>query len=253
VTGSGSGADGGGPSSSWADSRRGRALRPAADRYDRRRARARQSSRGRDRGGLFLDLAINISFNPTRSVIADVTPDGNPRTKGYTWMQTISGFFGVLAYVIGAVAGNMVLIHVGVVVVFLCSVVPILFVSEPREFRGPAAAKGGTTRWGQLFKIYGAMPSRGSACRRCSSTSSPSFSRNSICRGPCRSRCGGRDRHRGLVRGPEHRGIRPPGAGPGTARGTVRARAVHTAAVAIMALGYAGSCSSEQPPWPSTR
>jgi MFS family permease len=105
---------------------------------------------------LFLDLAINISFNPTRSVIADVTPDGNPRTKGYTWMQTISGFFGVLAYVIGAVAGNMVLIHVGVVVVFLCSVVPILFVSEPREFRGPETAQGGTTRWGQLFKIYGA-------------------------------------------------------------------------------------------------
>lgn len=32
---------------------------------------------------LTLDLAINISFNPTRSVIADVTPDGVPRTKQY--------------------------------------------------------------------------------------------------------------------------------------------------------------------------
>lgn len=32
---------------------------------------------------LTLDLAINISFNPTRSVIADVTPEGVPRTKQY--------------------------------------------------------------------------------------------------------------------------------------------------------------------------
>ncbi|MCI5083828.1 MAG: MFS transporter [Saprospiraceae bacterium] len=47
---------------------------------------------------LSLDLAINISFNPTRSIIADVTPQGDLRTRGYTWMQTISGFFGVLAY-----------------------------------------------------------------------------------------------------------------------------------------------------------
>src|SRR4030043_1949958 len=59
---------------------------------------------------LTLDLAINISFNPTRSIIADVTPEGDARTKGYTWMQTISGFFGVLAFVIGAIAGNFVLI-----------------------------------------------------------------------------------------------------------------------------------------------
>jgi Na+/melibiose symporter-like transporter len=31
---------------------------------------------------LTLDLSINISFNPTRSIIADVTPYGNERTKG---------------------------------------------------------------------------------------------------------------------------------------------------------------------------
>src|SRR5512136_1721054 len=84
---------------------------------------------------LTLDLAINISFNPTRSVIADVTPEGEPRTKGYTWMQTISGFFGVLAYVIGAVAGNIALIYFGVVLVFLFSILPILFIVEPRELR----------------------------------------------------------------------------------------------------------------------
>lgn len=109
---------------------------------------------------LTLDLAINISFNPTRSVIADVTPEGEPRTRGYTWMQTISGFFGVLAYVIGAVAGNFVLISVGVVVVFLFSVVPILFVTEPRRLHaGPEVATDvpeKPTQWVELLKIFGA-------------------------------------------------------------------------------------------------
>ena len=79
---------------------------------------------------LTLDLAINISFNPTRSVIADVTPEGNPRTKGYTWMQTISGFFGVLAYLIGATLGNYVLIYAGVVLVFLFSFVTMFFIPD---------------------------------------------------------------------------------------------------------------------------
>ena len=31
-----------------------------------------------------LDLAINLGFKPTRSIITDVTPDGKARTKGYT-------------------------------------------------------------------------------------------------------------------------------------------------------------------------
>lgn len=82
---------------------------------------------------LTLDLAINVSFNPTRSIIADVTPEGQYRTKGYTWMQTISGSFGVLAYLIGAVWNNYVLIYVGVGLVFLFSVVPTFFIEEPRE------------------------------------------------------------------------------------------------------------------------
>ena len=105
---------------------------------------------------LTLDLAINISFNPTRSIIADVTPEGNPRTKGYTWMQTISGFFGVLAYVIGATLGNYVLIYVGVVLVFLFSIVPMFFIAEIRELKNAEEeSKSKTaTEWGQLFKIY---------------------------------------------------------------------------------------------------
>lgn len=107
---------------------------------------------------LTLDLSINISFNPTRSIIADVTPEGNPRTKGYTWMQTISGFFGVLAYVIGATFGNYVLINVGVVLVFLFSVVPVLFVSENKELEQTTStdvsAEKTATEWGQLWRIY---------------------------------------------------------------------------------------------------
>ncbi|MBE0643567.1 MAG: MFS transporter [Bacteroidetes bacterium] len=115
---------------------------------------------------LTLDLAINISFNPTRSIIADVTPEGNPRTKGYTWMQTISGFFGVAAYAVGATLGNYTLIYSGAIVVLLFSLLPPLFITEPREAEADgsedmddaeaSAASTGVleTRWGQLWRIY---------------------------------------------------------------------------------------------------
>lgn len=85
---------------------------------------------------LTLDLAINVSFNPTRSVIADVTPEGVERTKGYTWMQTISGTFGVLAYVIGAIWDNYVLIYFGVFLVLVLSLIPPFFIEEPRYLAG---------------------------------------------------------------------------------------------------------------------
>ncbi len=82
---------------------------------------------------LTLDLAINVSFNPTRSIIADVTAEGTERTKGYAWMQTVSGTFGVLAYVIGAVWDNYVLIYTGVILVLVLSIIPAMFIEEPRE------------------------------------------------------------------------------------------------------------------------
>ena len=82
---------------------------------------------------LTLDLAINVSFNPTRSIIADVTKEGTDRTKGYTWMQTVSGTFGVLAYVIGAVWNNYVLIFIGVGLVLILSIIPPFFIEEPKE------------------------------------------------------------------------------------------------------------------------
>lgn len=81
---------------------------------------------------LTLDLAINVSFNPTRSIIADVTPEGRARTKGYTWMQTVSGTFGVLAYLVGALLNNYILIYGGAVLVLLFSIIPPFFVKEPK-------------------------------------------------------------------------------------------------------------------------
>ncbi len=105
---------------------------------------------------LTLDLSINISFNPTRSIIADVTPDGPPRTKGYTWMQAISNFFGAGAYLISALLGNYVLIYVSVGVVFLFSIVPMFFIEEPHdpETVEENQVKATRTDWPELLKIY---------------------------------------------------------------------------------------------------
>lgn len=109
---------------------------------------------------LLLDLAINVGFNPTRSIIADVTAEGWERTKGFTWMQTISGMFGVLAYVIGAVFGNFALIFAGVGLVVFFNVIPALLIQEPRVLQaalgenGQKAAPGAHTNPGKLLHIY---------------------------------------------------------------------------------------------------
>ncbi|MFI5236917.1 MAG: MFS transporter [Ignavibacteriales bacterium] len=109
---------------------------------------------------LTLDLAINISFNPTRSIIADVTPDGVPRTKGYTWMQTISGFWGVMAYAIGAIFGNYFLIYLGAIIVLTFSLIPPFFIKESKELTESeketiiTEKKSKVTQWGELFKLY---------------------------------------------------------------------------------------------------
>jgi maltose/moltooligosaccharide transporter len=104
---------------------------------------------------LVLDLSINISFNPTRSIIADLTPEGEARTKGYTWMQTISGFWGVMAYIVGATLGNDVLITVGAFIVLAFSVLPMFFIKEQRELVTVAEAAAATKAdWGQLWRIY---------------------------------------------------------------------------------------------------
>jgi MFS family permease len=87
---------------------------------------------------LTLDLSINISFNPTRAIIADVTPEGDARTKGYTWMQTISGSFGVLAYAVGATWGNFVLIYLGAALVLCLSLFAPFFITEPKKLLASA-------------------------------------------------------------------------------------------------------------------
>jgi len=81
---------------------------------------------------LTFDLSINVSFNPTRSLVADCTPH-NERSKGYTWMQTVSGTFGVLAYFIGGTLGNIFLIYFGVAVALLASIIPAFLIQEPRQ------------------------------------------------------------------------------------------------------------------------
>lgn len=81
---------------------------------------------------LTFDLSINVSFNPTRSIIADCTTMKD-RSKGYTWMQTISGSFGVLAYLIGGVLGNLFLIYFGVGIALLATLIPAFLIEEPRE------------------------------------------------------------------------------------------------------------------------
>ncbi len=103
---------------------------------------------------LTLDLAINVSFNPTRSIIADVTDEEN-RTRGYTWMQTISGTFGVLAYGVGAIFGNFVLIYFGAFLVFFFSVIPSFFIEEPKSLQSDEeqAQQTDSSTWEILWTI----------------------------------------------------------------------------------------------------
>lgn len=91
---------------------------------------------------LALDLSINVSFNPTRSIITDVTREGAMRTRGYTWMQTVSGAFGVLAYAVGGAFDPETLIYVASVLVPLMSIVPSLLIEEPRELPHASVADG---------------------------------------------------------------------------------------------------------------
>ncbi|WP_020534126.1 MFS transporter [Lewinella cohaerens] len=96
---------------------------------------------------LALDLSINVGFNPTRSIIADVTPEGAERTKGFTYMQTISGTFGMMAYVIGAVLDKYWLIYIGAGLVLLFTVIPPFFIEEPRDFEEEADEEKESGGW----------------------------------------------------------------------------------------------------------
>lgn len=113
---------------------------------------------------LLLDMSINVTFNPARAIIADVTAPGFERTKGFSWMQVVSGSFGIAAYFVSVAFGNMALIYTAAVLVLLFSIVPVLFVQEPRVLqtettvvkavKSDSSIKDGFV---MLFPLYGFM------------------------------------------------------------------------------------------------
>lgn len=108
---------------------------------------------------LFLDLSINVTFNPARSIIADLTPEGKVRTSGYVWMQIMSGFFGVFAYFLSMVFGNILLLYIAAVIVFVTAVFPILFIEEKKDLelaKAESQEKFGVWQiFNEIFPLYG--------------------------------------------------------------------------------------------------
>ncbi len=108
---------------------------------------------------LFLDLSVNVTFNPARSIIADLTPEGKIRTAGYVWMQIISGFFGVFAYFLSMVFGNETLLYIAAVLVLITAVFPVLFIEEKKDV--PQLKAQSTEKYGvkqifkEIFPLYG--------------------------------------------------------------------------------------------------
>ncbi|MCB9201909.1 MAG: MFS transporter [Flavobacteriales bacterium] len=103
---------------------------------------------------LLLDLSINVTFNPARSIIADLTPEGKKRTSGFTIMQLVSGFFGLLAYFISIVLGNITLIYIAVFLVLAFSVIPCFFIEEDKNMNVGSEDEVKTkTGIAQIFKI----------------------------------------------------------------------------------------------------
>jgi hypothetical protein len=89
---------------------------------------------------LVADLSTNVTFNPARSLVADLTPEGPARVRGYAWMQTVSGVLGISAYLISIFLGNLVLVLVTVAVVFFLTLLPLLFIEETAPVAMPANA-----------------------------------------------------------------------------------------------------------------
>lgn len=108
---------------------------------------------------LFLDLSVNVTFNPARSIIADLTPEGKKRTAGFVWMQIISGFFGVLAYFLSMVFGNEMLLYIAAFLVFATAVFPILLIEEKRELEvlnNASEEKYGVAQiFEEIYPLYG--------------------------------------------------------------------------------------------------
>lgn len=108
---------------------------------------------------LFLDLSVNVTFNPARSIIADLTPEGKIRTAGYVWMQIVSGFFGVLAYFLSMVFGNELLLYIAAFIVLFMAVFPILLIQEKKnlqEVGEKSVEKFGIAQiFKEIYPLYG--------------------------------------------------------------------------------------------------
>jgi MFS family permease len=104
---------------------------------------------------LFLDLSVNVTFNPARSIIADLTPEGKRRTAGYVWMQIVSGFFGVFAYFLSMLLGNETLLYIAAVLVFVMAVFPVLFIEETKTEKSKKDnSSDGYGVWQIIREIY---------------------------------------------------------------------------------------------------
>ena len=107
---------------------------------------------------LFLDLSVNVTFNPARSIIADLTPEGKIRTSGYVWMQIISGSFGVLAYFLSMLFGNELLLYIAAILVLVMAVFPILFIQEKKDMPELQVSEnkiGVSQIFKEIFPLYG--------------------------------------------------------------------------------------------------
>jgi MFS family permease len=105
---------------------------------------------------LFLDLSVNVTFNPARSIIADLTPEGKIRTAGYVWMQIVSGFFGVFAYFLSMLFGNEKLLFIASFVVLFTAVFPILFIQEEKSLNFESSQKYNLKLvMKEIFPLYG--------------------------------------------------------------------------------------------------
>jgi MFS family permease len=108
---------------------------------------------------LFLDLSVNVTFNPARSIIADLTTEGKQRTSGYVWMQIVSGFFGVFAYFLSMLFGNETLLYIAAVLVFVMAVFPILLIEETKTEKikstAPSENYGVWQIIEEIYPLYG--------------------------------------------------------------------------------------------------
>lgn len=108
---------------------------------------------------LFLDLSVNVTFNPARSIIADLTTEGKQRTSGYVWMQIVSGFFGVFAYFLSMLFGNETLLYIAAVLVFVMAVFPILLIEETKTEKiksiAPSENYGVWKIIEEIYPLYG--------------------------------------------------------------------------------------------------